>query len=72
MIEKILKDPWQPSVEEGREVPQFQDEVNCVVRFPLLSVVCDAEVDPDLAFCRSATAGSLETSPIPKPSSGLG
>ncbi|TEB33345.1 alpha/beta-hydrolase [Coprinellus micaceus] len=30
VIEKILKDPWPPSVEEGREVPKFQEEVDCV------------------------------------------
>jgi len=30
VIEKILSQPWQPSVEEGREVPLAKEEVDCV------------------------------------------
>ncbi|KAJ3547454.1 hypothetical protein NMY22_g1643 [Coprinellus aureogranulatus] len=30
VIEKILKDPWPPSVDEGREVPEPKEEVDCV------------------------------------------
>ena len=31
VIERLLSDPWPPSVEEGREVPQANAEVDCVV-----------------------------------------
>ncbi|KAF6754451.1 lipase [Ephemerocybe angulata] len=30
MIEKILAEPWQPSVDEGREVPLPAEQVDCV------------------------------------------
>jgi lipase ATG15 len=31
VIEKILGDPWPPSVEVGREVPIAEEEEDCVV-----------------------------------------
>ena len=32
VIERLLADPWPPSVEVGREVPEAKAEVDCVVR----------------------------------------
>ena len=31
VIEKVLSDPWPPSVEIGREVPELVVEDDCVV-----------------------------------------
>ena len=32
VIEKVLGEPWPPSVEIGREVPEASADENCVVR----------------------------------------
>ena len=32
VIERLLSDPWPPSVDAGREVPEAKPEVDCVVR----------------------------------------
>ena len=35
VIDKLLSDPWPPSVEVGREVPEAVPEEDCVVSFTI-------------------------------------
>lgn len=35
VIDRVLSDPWPPSVEVGREVPEAKADVDCVVSFLL-------------------------------------
>jgi len=35
VIEKVLSEPWAPSVEVGREVPEAKPQDDCVVSQPL-------------------------------------
>ena len=35
VIEKLLANPWPPSVEAGREVPEAKPEEDCVVSVQL-------------------------------------
>jgi hypothetical protein len=42
VIEKVLSEPWAPSVEVGREVPEAVAEEDCVVCSVFLcAFVCD-------------------------------
>jgi hypothetical protein len=54
VIEKVLTDPWPPSEEEGRQVPEAKPETDCVVSLYFSS---------QLQFstpCRNAIVGSME------------
>lgn len=55
VIENILTDPWAPSVEIGREVPEAMAQVDCVVCYNFL-LSFQILINP-----RSATVGSSET-----------
>lgn len=58
VIEKVLSDPWPPSLEVGREVPQAVHEEDCVVS---LSQMClKRYADMELAT-RNVIVGSLGT-----------
>jgi len=35
VIEKVLEEPWLPSLDIGREVPEAVPQDNCIVRFRL-------------------------------------
>lgn len=38
VIERLLADPWPPSVEIGREVPEAVAETDCVVSIDIVNV----------------------------------
>lgn len=58
VIEKVLSDPWPPSLEVGREVPQAVHEEDCVVS---LSRMCLKQY-ADMEFAtRNVIVGSLGT-----------
>jgi putative lipase involved disintegration of autophagic bodies len=40
VIEKVLSEPWAPSVEIGREVPEALAEEDCVVRRTVFVRLC--------------------------------
>lgn len=47
VIEKVLSQPWPPSVDVGREVPEAKPEEDCVVRVLVLMnrfARCDIDV----------------------------
>lgn len=60
VIERILSEPWAPSVEIGREVPEAKPEDDCVVStFMVLTFL--RKLKP-LRFCRNVTVGNMVNS----------
>ena len=52
VIEELLSNPWPPSIDVGREVPQAKPEVDCVVSFfPFFLSVKNSHVRGLTVFC---------------------
>jgi hypothetical protein len=61
VIEKILSEPWAPSVEVGREVPEAKPEDDCVVSTAIAFSLLIGKLIL-LSSCRSVTVGNMDSS----------